>query len=103
MLADELDFVIGVDTHRDAHALCVVAAASGGRVLAAEIVADERGYGRALPLAPACARALGLGDRGDRLVRLRAGPLPRRAGRACARGRAAGASGGERTWQVRPA
>ena len=26
MLADELDFVIGVDTHRDVHAFCVVAA-----------------------------------------------------------------------------
>src|SRR5437763_12515717 len=33
MLADELDYLIGVDTHRDAHALAVVAAKSGGVVL----------------------------------------------------------------------
>lgn len=32
MLADEVDFVIGVDTHRDAHALAVVAAATDGVV-----------------------------------------------------------------------
>jgi len=32
MLANELDFVIGVDTHRDAHALVVLAARGGGMV-----------------------------------------------------------------------
>ena len=32
MLADELDFVIGVDSHRDFHALAVVSAPSGGVV-----------------------------------------------------------------------
>ena len=32
MLADELDYVIGVDTHRDEHALVVVSAS--GAVLA---------------------------------------------------------------------
>ena len=29
MLADEVDYVIGVDTHRDEHVLAVVAAPSG--------------------------------------------------------------------------
>jgi hypothetical protein len=33
MLADEVDFVIGVDTHRDAHALAVVSGPTGGVVL----------------------------------------------------------------------
>lgn len=33
MLADELDYVVGVDTHRDTHALAVVAAARGGVVV----------------------------------------------------------------------
>ena len=32
MLADELDYVIGVDTHRDAHALAIVRAGTGGAV-----------------------------------------------------------------------
>ena len=30
MLADELDYVIGVDTHRDEHVLAVVTAPAGG-------------------------------------------------------------------------
>jgi transposase len=52
MLADELDFVIGVDTHRDAHALAVVAAPAGGVVfLEPWLPASPRGYRRALRLA----------------------------------------------------
>ena len=51
MLADELDYVIGVDTHRDEHALAVVACPSGGRLAEALIGADERGYAAALALA----------------------------------------------------
>jgi transposase len=54
MLADELDYVIGVDTHRDAHALVVVAAGSGGVVLVEpSLAACPRGYRRALALARA--------------------------------------------------
>jgi transposase len=51
MLADQLDYVVGVDTHRDRHALAVVAAATGALVLEAEVDADRRGYERALMLA----------------------------------------------------
>jgi transposase len=52
MLADEVDFVIGVDTHRDAHALAVVAAATGGVVLVEPwLAASPRGYRRLLQLA----------------------------------------------------
>ena len=29
MLADQLDYVVGVDTHRDAHALALIAASTG--------------------------------------------------------------------------
>ncbi len=32
MLADELDYVVGVDTHRDEHVLAVLAAAAGAVV-----------------------------------------------------------------------
>jgi hypothetical protein len=39
MLADELDFVIGVDTHRDEHVLVVVSAS--GAVLAQRVVRAE--------------------------------------------------------------
>jgi transposase len=54
MLADELDYVIGVDTHRDAHALAVVAARSGGVVvLEPALAACPRGYRRTLALAQA--------------------------------------------------
>ena len=38
MLADEVDYVIGVDTHRDQHTLAVVVASTaccGGAVVAA--------------------------------------------------------------------
>jgi transposase len=54
MLADQVDFVIGVDTHRDAHALAVVAAATGGVVLVQPwLAATPRGYRRLLQLAQA--------------------------------------------------
>ena len=51
MLADELDYVIGVDTHRDLHALAVVCAASGGVLLEAQVEASGHGYAAALALA----------------------------------------------------
>jgi transposase len=51
MLADDVDFVIGVDTHRDAHALALFQSPSGARVLEAEVPACERGYAAALALA----------------------------------------------------
>ena len=55
MLADELDYVLGVDTHLDEHVLAVVAAATGA-VLARQVVrANERGYRAALRFAGAAA------------------------------------------------
>ena len=51
MLADELDYVVGVDTHRDTHALAVVDVRSGGVLLEATALADGEGYARVLRLA----------------------------------------------------
>ena len=42
MLADQLDYVVGVDPHRDSHALGVVEVRSGVVVFEATVVADER-------------------------------------------------------------
>src|SRR3954468_3448552 len=51
MLADELDFVVGVDPHRDSHALGVVEVRSGVVVYEASVTADSRGYALALSVA----------------------------------------------------
>jgi len=51
MLADELDFVIGVDTHRDSHSLALVQAATGGLILQTELATNAAGYEQALALA----------------------------------------------------
>jgi transposase len=51
MLADQLDFVVGVDSHRDRHAVAVVAVASGVVVFEASVAADGGGYAEALGLA----------------------------------------------------
>ena len=51
MLADELDFVIGVDPHRDAHAIAVVEVCTGVVVVEASVAADSGGYNEALRVA----------------------------------------------------
>ena len=51
MLADELDFIVGVDSHRDSHALGVVEVRSGVVVFEASVTADSGGYAEALRLA----------------------------------------------------
>jgi transposase len=51
MLADEVDFVIGVDTDRDRHALAVVAAARGVVCRESMIATTPSGYRAALELA----------------------------------------------------
>jgi transposase len=59
MVADGLDFVLGVDTHRDEHALAVVAAASGAVVWEVAVAASRDGYAAAL----ACAQERAPGAR----------------------------------------
>ena len=49
MLAEQVDVVIGVDTHRDTHALAVVGARTGELLYEFSIDADPAGYRRALP------------------------------------------------------
>ncbi len=48
MLADQVDHVVGVDTHRDEHVLAVVVAPSGAVVAQRSVRASARGYAQAL-------------------------------------------------------
>jgi hypothetical protein len=50
MLADQLDYVVGVDPHRDSHTLAVVHVVSGAVVLESTVVANGDGYTQALQL-----------------------------------------------------
>jgi transposase len=79
MLADQLDYVVGVDTHLDEHVLAVVAAATGA-VLERQVVrANERGYRAALHFAGEAAHGArawaveGTGNYGAGLARYLAG------------------------------
>jgi transposase len=51
MLADQVDYVVGVDTHRDEHVLAVVAAPAGAVVAQRSVPATARGYAEALRFA----------------------------------------------------
>jgi transposase len=51
MVADELDYVVGVDTHRDEHVLAVVVAPAGAVVARQAVAANARGYAQALRFA----------------------------------------------------
>jgi len=48
MLADQVDHVIGVDTHRDSHSAAIVAAGTGAVLLDRTVPADAFGYKRLL-------------------------------------------------------
>jgi transposase len=51
MLADQLDFIVGVDPHRDAHAVGVVDVRTGVVVFETSVSADNDGYAEARRLA----------------------------------------------------
>ena len=51
MLADEVDYVVGVGTHRDQHVLAVVVAPAGAVVARRTVAANARGYAQALRFA----------------------------------------------------
>ena len=55
MLADELDYVVGVDTHLDGHVLAVVAAPAGAVVARQAVQANAGGYAAALRFAQVAA------------------------------------------------
>jgi len=69
MLADELDYVIGVDTHRDQHALAVVDVRTGAVVAQTTTAAEAHGYTRALRFAARRVRYAGL-EQGNRAAGL---------------------------------
>jgi transposase len=48
MLADELDYVVGVDPHQDTHAFAIVEVRTGGVAFEASVGADPVGYAAAL-------------------------------------------------------
>ena len=50
MLADQLDYIVGVDPHRDFHALAVVEVVSGVVVFESTVAANGGGYAQALKL-----------------------------------------------------
>jgi transposase len=51
MVADELDYVVGVDTHRDEHSLALVEAVTGAVVAQRTITSNDGGYAQALRFA----------------------------------------------------
>jgi transposase len=57
MLADQLDYVVGVDQHRDTHALAVVRVLTGAVVFETTVAASGQGYVQALKLVDAHASA----------------------------------------------
>jgi transposase len=50
MLADQLDYIVGVDPHRDTHAVAIVHVVSGAVVAEATVLANGDGYAKALRL-----------------------------------------------------
>jgi len=90
MLADQLDYIVGVDPHRDSHALAVVQIVSGTVVFETTIDANSDGYAHALQLVDEHApgrRAFAIERDGP--VWARAHPLSDRPRAAGARGRPA--------------
>src|SRR6266566_7624041 len=79
MVADELDYVVGVDTHLDEHVLAVVAAPSGAVVARRSVQASGRGYAAAFRFAADTANGArvwaieGTGSYGAGLARYLAG------------------------------
>ena len=51
MLADQLDYIVGVDPHRDSHALAIVHVVTGAVVFESTVIANSDGYMQALKLA----------------------------------------------------
>ena len=51
MVAELVDYVVGVDTHRDEHTLALVEASTGAVLAARTVVANDRGYAQTLRFA----------------------------------------------------
>ncbi len=63
MLADQLDYIVGVDPHRDSHALAVVQVVSGAVVFETTVAANSDGYAQALAARRASTRQVGVRSR----------------------------------------
>jgi hypothetical protein len=50
MLADQADYVLGIDTHRDSHSAAILAADTAVVQGQITVAANERGYRRLLAL-----------------------------------------------------
>ena len=76
MLADQLDYMIGVGPHRDSHALAVVEVVSGVIVFESTIDANSDGYGAGVEARRrARMRSTSVRGRGNGLVRCRSDAL----------------------------
>jgi transposase len=79
MLADDVDYVVGVDTHLDQHVLAVVVAPAGAVVAQRSVTASGRGYAQALRFAESYASGVrvwaieGVGHYGAGLARYLSG------------------------------
>ena len=51
MLADQVDYVVGVDTHRDQHVLAIVVASTGALIAQRSVRTNARGYAEAVRFA----------------------------------------------------
>jgi hypothetical protein len=60
MVANELDYVLGVDTHRDEHTLALVEAATGAVLGQRTVASNGRGYAQALRFAQELAEGVRL-------------------------------------------
>ena len=80
MVADQVDYVIGVDTHRDEHVLAVVVAPAGAVVAQRSVQTSTRGYAAAARFVEEHANGArvwaieGTGSYGAGLARLPRGP-----------------------------
>jgi YVTN family beta-propeller protein len=80
MLADELDYVVGLDTHRDQHELAIVAAPTGALIAQPSVPANAGGYAEAVRFAEKHApgvRVWAVEGAGHDLVRTTRVPLGR--------------------------
>ena len=94
MLADQLDYVVGVDPHRDTHAVGVVMSSAAWSCSRRPSPRRVGGYAEALRLADAArAGSACVRGRGNRLLRCRSDALPDRAAASgCSRSAGCGGS-----------
>ena len=76
MLADLVELVIGVDTHKHTHTAAVVTAVTGAVVEQATVPATPAGYQPAATAGRPTTRPAGVGDREHRRLRRRPDPVP---------------------------